>query len=45
MIESVSQGLILGAMLFGVFVLCHVLNALAESIYWWWQDRKHDDDV
>jgi len=45
MIESVSEGLILGAVLIGVFVLCHAFNALAESIYWWWQDRKHDDDV
>ena len=47
MIESVSEGLILGAVLIGAFVLCHAFNALSESIYWWWQDRKTDkkDDV
>ena len=44
MIEPVSQGLILGAMLIGVFVICHAFNALSESIYWWWQDRKNEDD-
>jgi len=45
MIESVSEGLILGSVLIGLFVACHALNALAESIYWWWQDRKSDEDV
>ena len=44
MIDGISGCLILGTMLVGVFVLCHALNALAESIYWWWQDRKYDDE-
>jgi hypothetical protein len=35
----------LGVALVVLFVAGHALNAAGQSIYWWWQDRKGDEDV
>ena len=35
----------LGIALVVLFAVGHALNAVSESIYWLWQDRKGDKDV
>ena len=36
---------VFGIMLVILFVAAHALSAACESIYWWWQDRKGEEDV